>query len=202
MPKRRAGFPQRSLDDGDGAFGLAFGISVEVGAAGRRSRNEHLVADPDGARVAVGVLERIGGSDGLTFEPSGPLQKFDPIAERVIDVAALETLQWLVAPQRVAGLFEAIRGLGQVIDHEGGVRLAGRRENLFDAEVNLHGAALEPTAATLREVDRLCDFGKPKQAGVECPRVVLAPRRHGKLHVIETQDRHRVPSTPVVVMVG
>ena len=38
---------------------------------------------------------------------SGPLHEFDAVAERVIDVAPFKTVQWLVGPQLVAGLFEA-----------------------------------------------------------------------------------------------
>jgi len=34
-------------------------ISVEVRRAGRGSRDEYMLPDADGARVAVGVLERI-----------------------------------------------------------------------------------------------------------------------------------------------
>ena len=62
--------------------------------------------------------------------------------------------------------------------------------------MHFHGASFEPAAAALREMNRLDNLGKPEQAGVESPRIGLAPGRHGELHMIETQDRHASSFTP------
>src|SRR5262249_11457541 len=72
------------------------------------------------------------------------------------------------------------------------VRLLGGSKLLVDAQMDLHRAALEPDAASLREVFGLWNLPETQQRRVEGPSVLFSTSRHGKLNMIDSDDRHRV----------
>jgi lipopolysaccharide/colanic/teichoic acid biosynthesis glycosyltransferase len=83
----------------------------------------------------------------------------------------------------------------EIGDDEARVRLAGRRERLLDAHVQLLLARAEPAAAARRQRLRLRQLLQAEQAAVERPRLRLAPRGRGDLNVIDTGDAHGARST-------
>ena len=79
------------------------------------------------------------------------LYQFDPIAEWVVDMAPVAAFDRLVCRDSQTGLCGFRHHAGEIIDDEGGMRLARRDEILFDAEVNLQIATFKP-AATARQL--------------------------------------------------
>ena len=83
------------------------------------------------------------------------------------------------------------------VEHEGRVRLAGGRERVLDAHVDLGsdraGGVVrpEPRTAAGPEVRGLLDLGHPQAVAVEAPRGVLGSGGHRDLDVVEP---HRSPS--------
>ena len=68
--------------------------------------------------------------------------------------------------------------------------LARGREVLRHADVQLLRAGREPDPAAALQVVGLRQLREPQQLAVEAPRLALAPRRRGDLHVVETVDAH------------
>jgi hypothetical protein len=66
-----------------------------------------------------------------------------------------------------------------------------RREKVsLDAKMNLQVTPLEPTAAALRQVERLGNLRNSKHPFVKLTRPILTTGRHRQLHMIETRDSH------------
>jgi lipopolysaccharide/colanic/teichoic acid biosynthesis glycosyltransferase len=79
------------------------------------------------------------------------------------------------------------------------VGLAGRRERLFHADVELVAAGSEPDAAARDQRLRLRDLLQAEQPAVERACRLLAPARGGDLDVIDADDRQRERSTIAAV---
>lgn len=71
------------------------------------------------------------------------------------------------------------------------MRLGGRSEGLFNADVQLRVAETKPCPASSSERLRLLQFGQPDQRAVAPARLRLATRRRGDLHVIQDGLRSR-----------
>lgn len=64
------------------------------------------------------------------------------------------------------------------------VRLLGRKEVFFNAEVNLYIAAFKPASAAARELCGFRDLAHSENACVKATRSIFFARRHRKLHVV------------------
>src|SRR5690348_515364 len=106
-------------------------------------------------------------------------------------MASADARDRLVALRADAGAVEARLDGGQVVDHEPGMRLAGRGERLLDSDVELLRPRPEPAAAAPRERLGLRQLLEPEQPGVERPRLRLAAARGRHLHVVDADDAHR-----------
>jgi hypothetical protein len=99
-----------------------------------------------------------------------------------------------VAGEVVVPLHRELSGLGDprddvdVVDQECRMRLAGRRERLLDADMDLDSPVAEPDTATGREHRRLADFGQTQYAAVERPRRGLAATRTRHLDMVQSHD--------------
>lgn len=118
----------------------------------------------------------------------GSLHQLDPVAERVVDIDAIEPLQRFVAAHDVPGARERPHQLVKRLDHERGMRLGGGPEIGLDAEVDTHRLGLEPAAASLGEVRWLGHLGDTEEALVEVRGAFLAAWWHGQLHMVDTAD--------------
>jgi hypothetical protein len=58
--------------------------------------------------------------------------------------------------------------------------------------VQLLAAGGEPDAAAALQPGRFRELAQAEQLAVEAPRLALAPRRRGDLHVVEPVDAHSV----------
>ncbi len=67
----------------------------------------------------------------------GVLDEFEAVAEWIGDIAALDADIRVISHDLDAGVSQSFAEPGQVRDHEGRVRLAGRSELRLDAEVNI-----------------------------------------------------------------
>ena len=65
------------------------------------------------------------------------LDQFDPVAERIVDMAPVVALDRLVCRDFVTGLHGFRHHAGKVIDDESRMRLARRNKILFDAQMDL-----------------------------------------------------------------
>lgn len=72
-----------------------------------------------------------------------------------------------------------------VVDDERGVRLAGRREVLLDADVQLQAGLTEPDATTSQERRRFGHLGKPQHTAIEGPSRLLSADGAGDLYVVQ-----------------
>ena len=77
----------------------------------------------------------------------------------------------------------------QVVDDQAGMRLAGGRERLLDADVELLLADAEPAAAARPQRLRLRQLLEAEQLAVERARRRLAPGRRRDLDVVDPDDR-------------
>ena len=79
-------------------------------------------------------------------------------------------------------------------DAQAGMGLAGGREVLVDADVQLLRADREPDAAARSQLLGLLELAEPQQAAVEAARLALGAGRRGHLHVVEAVDHPNTPS--------
>ena len=75
----------------------------------------------------------------------------------------------------------------EIGDGNGRMGLAGRAEVLLDAEMDPHGAALQPEAAAPGKRRGLRHLLHAEQAGIERPAQVFRALRNGELNVIQAQ---------------
>src|SRR5260370_6272196 len=68
------GLAKRRRDRGDRGYHLLVGIAIEMVSAGRRSGDKDLVADADGARITVYVLEWIARRETCSGQRPFPAQ--------------------------------------------------------------------------------------------------------------------------------
>jgi GTP-binding protein YchF len=78
----------------------------------------------------------------------------------------------------------------EVIRPKSGVRLESRLEIRLHPDVKLHTASPKPTAAARPQLLRLGDFAQPKQVPVKRARLILAPRGHRDLQMVQSVDQH------------
>src|SRR5690554_371960 len=119
------------------------------------------------------------------------LEQLETVAERVIGVDPVVALERGLELEFGAEVLEPGPDRGQVADQQGRVGLAGGAEALFDTEVDLDRAVVEPAAATIPETLRLLELGDAQYALVEGDGLLLLPRRHGQEDVVEPEDGHR-----------
>ncbi len=72
---------------------------------------------------------------------------------------------------------------------QGRVRLLRRTKVTLDSKMELHAATLKPASTTLGKLRRLGQFPHPEQAFVKAASLLFLARRHGKLHVIDGNER-------------
>ena len=115
----------------------------------------------------------IAGESDSGAESAGGVSfhQLEAIAEWIGDEKAAESGERLVFDNRDPGTEEFAFQLGKSLDDEGGMCLMSRYEFVVDAEVHLQVLALEPAAATLRELR-----GFRERAGCrEVPRKTSVP---------------------------
>ena len=118
------------------------------------------------------------------------LTQLEPVAERVVDVAAGDTRKRPVGTGLVAGCAQALLERDEIVDDEAGMRLAGRREGLLDSHMQLLAANAEPAAAARRQRLRLRQLLETQQPAVERARRRLTPGRCRDLHMVDPDDPH------------
>ena len=121
------------------------------------------------------------------------LDQFDPVAERIVDMAPVVAFDRLVFRDPQSGLLCFRHHAGEIVDDESRMRLARRNEILLDAEVNLQRAAFKPAAAARGKLRRLHLFREPEDAVIKRPRLVLPPGRHRNQNVIDMANWHSTP---------
>src|SRR5215472_1641276 len=114
-------------------------------------------------------------------------EQLEPVAPRIGRVEAADARERVVPLDVLARGLEPLRELVEfpARETEGGVRLPGRREGLFDAYMELAAAEREPDASARAQWLGLLEFLKTKEAAEEAARLVLAAGRRRQLHVIE-----------------
>jgi hypothetical protein len=70
------------------------------------------------------------------------------------------------------------------------VSLSRRGKILFDSEVNLQLAILEPAAAACGEIGRFLGLRDTENSLIELPRIALPAGGHREQDVIQTADAH------------
>jgi hypothetical protein len=83
--------------------------------------------------------------------------------------------------------------VGDGADPQARMSLAGGREGLLDADVQLAAAAAEPRAAARRERGGLRHLAHAEQTAVERARSLLAAGRSGDLNVVDARDQVAAP---------
>src|SRR5581483_2150994 len=96
--------------------------------------------------------------------------ELEPVPERIGGVEAPRARDRLVPRDLDPRAGEPLREGVEAGDDEAGVRLAGRREGLLDADVQLLRPGAEPAAAARGERGRLRQLLEPEEAVVERPR--------------------------------
>ncbi len=94
-----------------------------------------------------------------------------------------------------AGAGEPRAQLIEILDGEAGMSFARGGERLLDAHMQLLPAHPKPAATPPGELDRLDELRQPEQPTVEGPRVPLAARGRGDLHVVDPGDGQPPGST-------
>lgn len=117
-------------------------------------------------------------------------QQLETVAERIVHVDAVVTFKRPVITDRHARSTELFDECRKILHLQGRVGLAGRAEQVLNAEVNLDGVAFEPTPSTALKVRWLGHSRQPEQALVERLRFGLAAGRHRQLHVINRDNPH------------
>src|SRR5262249_43289688 len=119
------------------------------------------------------------------------LHQLEPISERGVRVDAVEAFpRGLGHPYARVDEPPHERAQAAPAERRGGP-LPGA-ELRVDAEVDLHGAALEPGPAPRGELRRLRALGDAEQLRVEAARVGLSPGGHRELDVVYPDDGHSV----------
>jgi hypothetical protein len=104
--------------------------------------------------------------------------QLDPIAKRVVHVAAVAADKRLIFCDRVSGLFQFRHHVVKTVNDERRVCFARWNEILLDTEMNLKRATFKPAATALNKLRWFGFFGQAEHAVVKCPRLVFAPSRH------------------------
>src|SRR5690606_14331114 len=112
-------------------------------------------------------------------------QQFDPVSERISDVEALVSGQWLILDNHDARFCQPGSHRRKVVDLIGDMRLGRWAEILVDTEMKLQVAGLEPASAPRNEVRGLGHLSEAKKTAVERPRGVLATGRNRDLDVMD-----------------
>jgi lipopolysaccharide/colanic/teichoic acid biosynthesis glycosyltransferase len=127
--------------------------------------------------------------------PGSGLAELEAVAEGVVGVEAAHACDLLVVAHGDSLRFEACAEGLEVIDDQSRMRLPRRRERLFDADMELLAADLEPAAAAGGERVRLGQLREPEERPVEGPRGAFAAGWRRQLHVVDRSDRQPPRST-------
>jgi hypothetical protein len=120
------------------------------------------------------------------------LHQFDPVAERVVNIAAQHAGEFVVPQDCRASLFDPFGEGAKIIDQQGRMGLFSGLEPGFDAKVELDRPSCEPAPAARGERRRFGHFAEPENRSVEPPRGILAAGRHCELDMIETDYLHHI----------
>ncbi len=118
------------------------------------------------------------------------MHQFDTIAERIVDVATLITVQRLIPDGFDACSRQMRDRVMEVIDQKCRVCLARRCERTFDAQMKPDCSILKPATATSRQILRLWNFRKAEGRTIKIARFLLLTFRHCQLNMIESDDLH------------
>jgi hypothetical protein len=86
---------------------------------------------------------------------------------------------------------ETITEFRKNVPKESRVGFPRRRKILFDPEMNLQFAVLEPAAATCRETWGLGGFRNSEDSLIELSRIGLSAGGHGEQDMIQSMNAHR-----------
>ena len=124
------------------------------------------------------------GSAGIRFH------EFNPIAKRIIDIHALETVERLVVADVDAEMSKMEDEVRKVLDQEGRMCFSGRPEVRIHTEVYLELSRLEPAPATRCEVARLRRFRDAERALVEVSGERFTTGRQCELNMVDRSHTH------------
>src|SRR4029079_3606629 len=99
--------------------------------------------------------------------------------------------QRLVMRDRASGARQRRGQCRKILDEESRVRLSRRGKILFDPEMNLQFAVLEPAAAAAGKFVRLFGLRNAKNRRIEISCVGLPAGGHGEQDMIQSTDAHR-----------
>jgi hypothetical protein len=137
------------------------------------------------AACAVARVLRCGSSGGRPR-----LHQFDAVAEWIVDIDVVVACKWLIFVYDVAHAPQPRNKNRQALDKQRRVSLPGRAKVCFDAQVDLQIAPLEPASPALCEVRRFRNLRNFESTLVKLASSGLAPCRHGKLNVLESDYKH------------
>ena len=146
-----------------------------------------------GARIA-GSGSGTGGASHHEPARSG-LPELETVAERVVDVDAVDARERTVRTNLDARRLESRAEAGEIVDHEAGMSFACGRERLLDTDVQLLPTHPEPAPPSPGQLGGLGDLVKPEQSGVKGPGGALAARRGSDLDMVDRGDRQPPGST-------
>lgn len=116
--------------------------------------------------------------------------QLDPVAERVIDVAPVESVEGLIPVHLGSTCSQQLLEGRQVLDKQRRVRFACWPEVGLDPEVQRHISVREPAPAPNLKMRRLRNPRQSEQPLVELDRGLFASRGHGELDVVDPVDPH------------
>lgn len=95
-------------------------------------------------------------------------QQLDPVAKRVLNIAALKSRQILIPSHRNACRLQVAQHCGHAANLERWVSLFGGLKLCLDTQMQTHRPALEPNASACGQNRRFGDQGEPEQPLIKC----------------------------------
>jgi hypothetical protein len=122
--------------------------------------------------------------------PLDRLQKFEPIAERVVRIHTAKARKVRVPTDGLPSSGQPRHHLIEVRHDHTRMAFAGRPEIIFHAEVQFDIAGPEPGASAGCKHGRLGNLSHPEYVDEKSARNRFLTRRHGQLHVMKAVKGH------------
>src|SRR6476660_459788 len=115
------------------------------------------------------------------------LYELEAIAERVVNIEAVESWQRAIFDQFYFLRFKACAKCGHIEDANSGMRFGSRSEVHLHPDVNLMHAALQPDAATLLQCGGFRKLSHAKYFDVKLTRSGFTIGRRGELDMVNAE---------------
>jgi hypothetical protein len=111
------------------------------------------------------------------------------VSKRISDVTSLDTRNAGIIRNLYSFRSQPSRDPVVVKASKCRMRFSRGTKLALDSQMDLHGPALKPASTAFLQLRWLLNFTHPKQATVECARLIFHVQRHGQLHVIDRDKR-------------